>query len=104
MTFQDELIKNISTFCKLVVFAVLHGGDFPAFSMIIDHVMDERNRLVTIANERLHRIEDLEAQVRSLNICNEDILNLNGDLYDQIDEKDTQISVLRDYIDSIISG
>lgn len=89
MTFQMEMIKNITTFCKLVVFAIQHGGDFPAFSTITTHVMDEHNRLVTLCNERLKRIQELEADVKNLRGCNSDLRDMVNEAYGKLDQSRT---------------
>lgn len=90
MEFRETLINSILRFSKDIHYSILTGSPLPSFLEFGTPIMDERNRLIVIANERLTRIEELEADKELL------INTIRND--------EEAMSNMRDYIGELISG
>ena len=115
MTWQSEFVSILGNFVKLVFFYTTHGGEFPSYSLVTKPVFEERNRLIVQGNERLKRIEELEADVKNLRMCNDDLRGMINEGLDDLDkqiahdiqvinDKDDQIIAMKEFIESLISG
>ena len=110
MAWREDLINDISDYTKLVLGWSFHGGSCPRMTPLLDKVLNERNRLIVQGNERLKRIEDLEAQVKNLNICNDDLRDMVDELSDDkaslvntIRSNEEAMTNMSEYIDELIN-